>query len=443
MTDADQSESRPASAHQEVLTIACGVSTIPDPVDAAKQACDQISVSAQGSIDLVIGFVTPKFGQRVGMIADAIRSYLGPKHILLVSAQGIMGNDLEIDDEAGVSLMAARLPGVEMHPYFLDASWGAQDPAERVAKISDLIGVNEQMAASFFFADPFSVPLVNLVPALSDARIQYADAHGHTKRIGTVIGGMASAAQNPGNNTLFLDGEIRNYGAIGITLSGNLQVDTIVSQGCRPVGEPMVITRAKGNLILELGGKPAIEAIRESLQSLTNDDQDLLENGLLMGRVINEQQSRFGRGDFLIRNIMGGDEQSGAIAIADLIQAGQTIQPHLHDEQTAREDLSLMLDAQRLYDRPAGALVVSCTGRTHEFFGDRGHDAQAIRHAFDPPVDGPTLAKAGRELNAPDRGIPLAGFFGAGEIGPVGDSIFQHGHTTVAALFREPEKLDI
>jgi len=423
--------------------MASGVSTLADPVDAAAQAAQIAHSTLNGPADLVMGFVTPHHAQRVGMIADAIRARLSPKHLLLVSAAGIMGDDAEIGSGPGISLVAASMPGVRMHPYMLDATWGSMDPAQRASKVGETIGVSEEMAASFFFADPFSVPLVNLIPALSACRVQYADQHGNTKRVGTVLGGLASAGGTPGNNTLFLDGQIRNYGAIGITLSGNLQVDTLVSQGCRPIGGPMVVTRARGNLILELGGKPAIEALRDSLHDLNMPDKELLDNGLLIGRVINEQQSRFGRGDFLIRNILGGDETSGAIAIADLVQAGQTIQPHVHDAQTAREDLSLLLDAQRLYNRPAGAMVISCTGRTQEFFGEPAHDGRAIRHAFDPPVDGAKLAKAGRELNAADQGIPLAGFFAAGEIGPVGETIFQHGHTIVSALFREPEQLDI
>lgn len=437
--------------HHPNLLIGSGSSSLPDPVDAASQAADQFKQSlinqttpaAAGSVDLIIGFVTPPFAQRMGMIADVIRSRLNPKHLLIVSSGVIAGNDSELGPTPAISLIGGAFPGVHIHPYLLDATWGAMDPAERANKIGETIGVSESMAASVFFADPFSVPMVNLIPALSESRIQYADTHGNTQRIGTVLGGLISGGSEPGTNTLFLDGQIRNYGAVGVTLSGNLQVDTIVSQGCRPIGEPMVITRARGNLILELGGIPAIDALRESLEGIDDPDRELLENGLLIGRVINEQQARFGRGDFLIRSIMGGDEQSGALAIADLVQAGQTIQPHIHDAQTAREDLSLLLDAQRLYNRPAGAMIVSCAERTKSFFGTNAYDARAIRHAFDPISDGAKLAKAGRELNAPDQGIPLAGMYGAGQIGPVGQTIFQHAHTLVAALFREPEEVDL
>ncbi len=437
--------------HHPNLLMGSGSSTLPDPVDAASQAVEQLkqslinqsTQSAAGMVDLVMGFVTPPFAQRMGMIADVIRNRLNPKHLLMVSSGVIAGNDSELGPNPAISLIGGAFPGVQIHPYMLDATWGAMDPAERANKIGATIGVSESMAASFFFADPFSVPMVNLIPALSESRIQYADAHGNTHRIGTVLGGMISGGGEPGNNTLFLDGQIRNYGAVGVTLSGNLQVDTVVSQGCRPIGEPMVITRARGNLILELGGNPAIDALRDSLEGLEDPDRELLENGLLIGRVINEQQARFGRGDFLIRNIMGGDEQSGALAIADLVQAGQTIQPHIHDAQTASEDLSLLLDAQRLYNRPAGALIVSCAERTQSFFGSNAYDARAIRHAFDPITDGAKLAKAGRELNAPGQGIPVAGMYGAGQIGPIGQSIFQHAHTLVAALFREPEEVNL
>lgn len=428
---------------QDRLALASGVSTLPDPVDAGAQAAGMIQDGLDGSADLVIGFVTPAYSQRVGMIADAIRNQLSPKHLLLLSASSIMGGDAEIGPGPGLSLMGFRLPGVSMHPYMLDATWGTMDPTERASKITQTIGATETMACSLFFADPYSVPMVNLVPALSASRVEYTDANKNHKRIGTILGGLCSGADEPGYNTLYLDGTLRSHGAMGITLSGNLQVDTIVSQGCRPIGEPRVVTKARGNLILELGGQPAIDVIRDMLIDLGHHDKEMLVDGLLIGRVINEHKSRFGRGDFLIRDILGGDEESGALAIADLVHTGQTIQPHLHDAQTAREDLALLLDAQRLYDRPAGGLLISCAGRTQEFFQEPNHDGRAIRHAFDPPIEGPRLAKAGKELNAPDMGFPLSGFFAEGQIGPVGETIFQHSHTAVAALFREPEQIDL
>jgi small ligand-binding sensory domain FIST len=421
------------------IRLADGLSALADPISAAKQAAERAGDLLDSlSADLVIVSVTAEFASRVGMIADVIRSHLSPKNLLIVTAAGIMGGATELHDKPGVSVMAMHLPGVDIHPFWIEHLAGNATIESRAASIANTIGASDQLRAVLFFADPFSVPLVNLVPALSSARVEYVDRTGQNKPIGTILGGMASAATRPGGNALYLNGELHNEGAMGVTLSGPLRVDTVVSQGCRPIGEPMVVTRARGNLILELAGHPAVEVIRETVQLLDQSDKELMGNGLLLGRVIHEHKARFGRGDFLIRNIMGGDDESGAVAVADLMRAGQTIQLHLHDEQTAREDLQLLLDGQRLYDKPAGAFVVSCNGRTDKFFGEGGHDAKTICHAFDQPLDGARQAKTGTEVDA-SAGIPVSGFFAAGEIAPLGDGIFHHGHTVVAAMFRQSD----
>jgi len=415
----------------------------PDPVGAATAAARRLEGTIGANPDLVMGFVTQPFAQRIGMIADAIGTALSPSHLLLTTCAGVMGADTEVGGAPALSLLAMRLPRVAVHPYWLDgASVAGSDPTLSET-LGSIIGVSDSMACSFFFADPFSVPLVNLVPAISSARVSFTDGAGRARPIGTIVGGMASGSATPGNNALYLDGAIRNHGAMGVTLSGDLRVDTIVSQGCRPIGRPMVVTKSRGNLILELSGERAIDAVRGSMSGLSDEDRSLLSGGLLVGRVINEGKAHYGRGDFLIRSIIGGDERSGAVAVGDLVRSGQAVQLHLHDARTAREDLALLLDAQRLYERPSGALVISCTGRTESFFGEPAHDARAVRHAFAPAPDGATLAKSGREIANDPSAVPLAGFFAAGEIGPIGPEIFHHGHTAVAALFREPERVDI
>jgi len=430
----------PEQPHTDLdsIKMVTALSTREDPIDAALQVSDRIKQQLGSAPDLLMVFVSIHHARKMGMIADTLRDRLSSTHMLGVTASGVMSNANVIEDGPALSVLACRFPGVGINPFWIDHLSPRESMEERAAKLSDCIGATEDMRAAFFFADPFSVPLVNLIPALSASRVQVVANSGRVDHIGTIIGGMASAGNAPNTNTLLLDGEIRNSGAMGVTLSGPIQVDTIVSQGCRPIGHPMVITKARGNLILELAGVRAVDAIREIVRELEEADKQLLANGLVMGRVINENKPHFGRGDFLIRNIMGGDETSGAVAIADIIHAGQTVQLHLHDQQTAREDLSLLLDGQRLYSKPAGALLISCTGRSDNFFDEHTTDASIISHAFDPKPDGANLAKSGKEVD-PDAGIPLAGFFAAGEIGPVDGQIFQHGHTAVAALFREPE----
>jgi len=431
----------PSSSHhipKPAIKMVSALSRREDPIDAALEASDRIKQQLGSPPDLLMVFATIHHARRMGMIADTLRDRLGAKHMLGVTASGVISGASEVQDGPALSLLACRFPGVGINPFWIDHLSPRDSIDTRAAVLAERIGASDEMRAALFFADPFSVPLVNLVPALSASRVQVVDDSGRIDSIGTIIGGMASAGTRPNTNTLLLDGEIRNAGAMGVTLTGPIQVDTIVSQGCRPIGNPMVITKARGNLILELAGNRAVDAIREIVATLDPADKELLEHGLVMGRVINENKSHFGRGDFLIRNIMGGDQSSGAVAVADLVHAGQTIQLHLHDQQTAREDLSLLLDGQRLYSKPAGALLLSCTSRGESFFGQQGHDAHAITHAFDQTPDGATLAKSGTEVD-PASGIPVGGFFAQGEIGPVDDQVFQHGHTAVVALFREPE----
>lgn len=429
-----------ASSAQGEIVLANALSTSDDPIYAATEAASRLQSKLDTPPDLLMVFVTPHHAQRMGMIADTLRDTLNSDHMLGVSAASVMSGTSEINDAPGIALLACNLPGVRISPFWVDHISPRDSTDERAAKLADQIDAGVDMRAAFFFADPFSVPLVKLIPALSAARMQHITSSGRVESIGTILGGMASAATRPGGNSLLLDGEIRSSGAMGVTLSGDIQIDTVVSQGCRPIGNPMIITKARGNLILELAGVRAVEAIREIVHDLSEHDKQLLGNGLLLGRVIDEHKSHFGRGDFLIRNIMGGDEDSGAVAVADLVSAGQTVQLHLHDEQTAREDLSLLLDGQRLYDKPAGALLISCTGRSEKFFEEPGHDARAIAQAFNQSPDGAKRAKSGEEVTT-DQGIPLAGFFAAGEIGPIDQQIFQHGHTAVAGLFRKPDPL--
>ncbi len=429
-----------ASSAQGEIVLANVLSTSDDPIYAATEAASRLQSKLNTTPDLLMVFVTPHHAQRMGMIADTLRDTLNSDHMLGVSAASVMSGTSEINDSPGIAILACNLPGVRISPFWVDHISPRDSTDERAAKLADQIDAGVDMRAAFFFADPFSVPLVKLIPALSASRMQHITSSGRVESIGTILGGMASAATRPGGNSLLLDGEIRSSGAMGVTLSGDVQIDTVVSQGCRPIGNPMIITKARGNLILELAGVRAVEAIREIVHGLSEHDKQLLSNGLLLGRVIDEHKSHFGRGDFLIRNIMGGDEDSGAVAVADLVSAGQTVQLHLHDEQTAREDLSLLLDGQRLYDKPAGALLISCTGRSEKFFEEPGHDARAIAQAFNLSPDGAKRAKSGEEVTT-DQGIPLAGFFAAGEIGPIDQQIFQHGHTAVAGLFRKPDPL--
>lgn len=422
--------------------VACrsAMSVRQDTHDAALELADRF---AEGPApDLLFVFASPEHHGRMGTVQDTVRHRTGARHVVGLTAEGVLAGPTERERAPALAAMALTLPGVRIRPFWIDPPPSSDPPESRAAALGEQIGAGDDLRAAFFFADPFSVPLVNLIPDLSASRTQRAGLGGRSSPIGTVLGGLASAGAQPGANTLVCDGEVRATGAMGVSLSGPVRIDAVVSQGCRPFGPRMVITKARGNLILELGGRPAVEAVREAVATLSEADRQLLGGSLLIGRVIDDTKKHLGRGDYLVRVVLGADEQSGAVAIADLVRAGQTVRLHLHDARTAREDLALLMDGQRLYGRPAGALVFSCNSRGERLFGPGGHDAAAVCHAFDPAPDGPRAAKSGREVD-PGSGIPLTGFFAAGEIGPIGDQVFHHGHTAVVALIRDSDPDDM
>lgn len=188
----------------------------------------------------------------------------------------------------------------------------------------------------------------------------------------------------------------------------------VVSQGCRPIGEPMVITTAERNMIGGLGGVSALSKLRSVFAELPTRDQRLVQNGLHVGRVINEYQEKFEYGDFLIRNVVGIDSEAEIISIGDYVRPGQTVQFHVRDAESADAELDSLL-SQHAGGLFGSALLFTCNGRGMNLFPDPDHDAQLIRKNFGD--------------------IPTAGFFAAGEIGPVGQQNFMHGFTASLVLF--------
>lgn len=420
-----------------VLAAGAGLSSHVDAVMAAEQVCEaslaQLRASSDeagggaaasaAAPDLALLFVSGSHVAKFAEVAAEVRRALwggggGAAGVLLgVSAQGVVGPDTELEDEAGVALLTLTLPGTRIHPFlYADLPFVGADDPESLARMAAALGAGPDLRGVIFFGDPFSVPVNPLVEAMSRCRT----AVDGLKRV-PVIGGMASAARVQGANVIAVNDRLLRAQGAGVSISGDVSIDTLVSQGCRPIGKPLVITEGGRNAIRKLGGRPAVEVLHELVHELPDRDRPLLNNGVFVGRVINEYKDRFGRGDFLIRGIVGVDRTSGALGVNDSVKVGQTVQFHLRDAATAREDLSLLLDAQRLQSPPAGTLLVTCNGRGSQFFGERHHDARAVSAALSPKPDEPT---------------PMAGFFAAGEIGPVGDGSFVHGFSAAAAMFR-------
>ncbi|MBM4092552.1 MAG: hypothetical protein FJ276_24490, partial [Planctomycetes bacterium] len=232
-----------------------------------------------------------------------------------------------------------------------------------------------------------------------------------------VVGGMASGAAEPGTNRIFIGTDCLTEGAAVVLMNGAVRVTTVVSQGCRPIGHHLIVTRSEGNLVHELGGQPALLQLKKIFDTLSTTEQRMVNSGLFLGRVVNEYQDRFEQGDFLVRNVLGIDPDNGSIAVGDFLRPGQTVQFHVRDHQTAHDEMRHLLARARDGSEgvPRGALLFTCNGRGSRLFSEPHHDARLIQKTFGD--------------------IPLAGFFAAGELGPIGGKNFMHGFTASVALF--------
>ncbi|MEM9203166.1 MAG: FIST C-terminal domain-containing protein [Actinomycetota bacterium] len=340
------------------------------------------------SPDLAIVFVSGHRGDTVGDIADAIRSLLTPGVLLGATAVSVIGGDLEAEDVPAISLWAGRIGPVE--PVRLETVRAPEGTA--VVGMPDAAAVGARTL--ILLSDPFSVPV--------DALVRASNAQYRNLRL---VGGVASAAGGPGANQLLLDGGSFPDGAVGVLLPEGLGEFAVVSQGCRPVGEPYIVTASTDNLIEGLGMQPPLERLQTLLATAGDDERVLLSSGLHMGVVVDENATEFRRGDFLVRGIVGADHDSGGLRIGDRAPVGTTVQFHVRDADTATEDLEQLL---RVVDADS-ALVFTCNGRGQRLFDEPHHDASRV------------AASVGRG--------PVAGMFCAGEIGPVGGENHVHGFT--------------
>jgi small ligand-binding sensory domain FIST len=346
-------------------------------------------------------FVTMHHADRLGEFGREIRKLGLAEHVIGVTSESVIGGEHEVERDAGLALWLLDLPGVEVQPVrsgFEDGLFlGWNDPPA----VED-----ESSRALILLADPFSFPADDFLARLNQRRNGFR-----------IIGGMASGAQKRGHNRLVIDDEEYRTGAVGAIVSGQITIRTVLSQGCRPIGRHMIVTKSEGNLVRELGRRPAMEVLHELFAELEGPDRDRVRRGLHLGRVINEYQESFGPGDFLVRNVLGSDG-AAAIAVNDNVRVGQTVQFHVRDASTADEDLRGMLSAAAAtpeQSAPAAALLFSCNGRGSRMFEMPHHDIATVHEVLGP--------------------VPTAGFFAMGEIGPVARDNFLHGFTASIGLF--------
>ncbi|MFO0948066.1 MAG: FIST N-terminal domain-containing protein [Planctomycetota bacterium] len=384
---------------------ACALSTLADASAAAREVCKLVAERMEERpLDLAILFVSLDFADEVSEIVERISAELKPRHLVGCTGESIVGDGREIEGSPAVSLWGASLPDVDLQAMHLEFEPSAEG-GSFVGWRGDPLEDEASDAVLILLGDPYSFPPDEFLQRITD---QYPKM--------PIMGGMASGGDAPGQNRLVVDGRVVNSGAVGVKISGPVAVRSVVSQGCKPIGRPFVITKARHNVIEELGGKSPMEQLQDLFAELTPDEKQLLHRGLHVGRVINEYQDSFSRGDFLVRNVIGADPQTGALAIGDYVRPGQTVQFHVRDATTADEDFRELLGDSKVRQFSArGGLLFTCNGRGTRLFPKPHHDAEVCQQ---------TLGS-----------IPVAGFFAQGEIGPVGGKNFLHGFTASVVLF--------
>ena len=324
----------------------------------------------QRAVDLACLFFTPHYAESSEELVRSLHRQLAPGVMVGCMGEGIIGSTEEYENKPAVILWVAHVPGVQMVPLHVTFH-------EKEEKAYVLEGWPRELDAPtdrptfLVFADPFSTPVEDVFRTME-----------HHCPGAPAIGGLASGGSDLGENRLVLNSEIMENGLVGVALWGPVSIRTLVSQGCQPIGERFVVTRAEKNIIYELGGAPTLARLQETLQRLGPEGGQRAAMSVQVGVAFDEQRERFDRGDFLIRGLVGADQRSGGVAISDVVKEGQTIQFHVRDPKAASEDFNLLLAQDRLTYPQAvlkGALLFSCYGRGRRFFAEPNHDIAALQ----------------------------------------------------------------
>lgn len=382
------------------VRVGSAISVEQDPLDAGTAAAQAAAQALEGaSADLALLFASGENLAAPEAALGAVDRVLAPKALVGCAAGGVLGSGRELESGTALAVWAAAFDEAARATPF-HATVTESGPAYKIEGLPELHGAS----AAILLSDPYSFPTDVALELLSE----------HSPAV-PVLGGIASARGPEG--ALFMGERVCQYGAVGVSIEG-VDVLPCVSQGAAPLGHELTITAAEGNVIHELAGRPALETVERTIAALSPRERALVAGGLLIGIVIDSGKPEYEQGDFLVRGVLGADRESGSLAVGALVETGQVVRLHARDARSADEDLrrALRLRVKALSDGPpAGALLFSCNGRGSAMFTVPDHDATAVD----------------RELG----GAPAAGFFAAGEIGPVGGRSFLHGFTATVAVF--------
>ena len=357
-------------------------------------------------VSLGLAFLSPKFFPHAAQVLEILRVHARIPLLAGCSGGGLVANAEELEGAGGLVLALYSLPGAKLK--------GVRFTEEQVAAAGGKnfwpgeTGVaTDQVNGWLAFIDPFHLDAEKWLRSWNE---NYSSV--------PVYGGLASGNSPEPLTQVYLDGEVFEDGGVAIAVGGDVALTGVISQGCTPIGEAWTLTRVQQNLIQHIGNRPAYAVLSETVQQLSAEEQRQVQGNLHIGLVVNEYLDEFHRGDFLVRNLLGGDPNSGVLAVGALPRMGQTIQFQRRDAAAASEDLNELLARAKknlVGTEIYGGCLFCCNGRGKNLFGRPSHDSELVQAHF-----GPT---------------GVAGFFCNGEIGPVGEKNFLHGFTASVALF--------
>ena len=370
-----------------------------------KLCLDECSAQLDSDADLIFFFLSEAFSPRYELICDKMKEQY-PKAVFLGgSASGLAGRGVETEYKPGIAMLAGRLPGVRIHPFHLHELPDLDGPPD--AWREAVAPGEEEVKGIILLCDPFTFEAENTLAGLDFAYPSVSK-----------VGGLVSGCLRAGEAALFCDQKLHRLGCVGVALAGPIEMKPAVAQGCQGFGKQYVVTESRGNIILQLDGKPATDAVSATLDGLTPEERRThLHTALFIGLGAGQPTLQYKPGDFLVRQVLGADQRTGAVVVGGRVRNGQTVQFHLRNRKTSRLDLEQVLErAKEEMEGPVeAALLFSCLGRGQALYGEPSHDSRMFKKMVGD--------------------VPLGGFFCNGEIGPVGGVTSLHGFTSSFALF--------
>ncbi|MBW4632776.1 MAG: FIST C-terminal domain-containing protein [Iphinoe sp. HA4291-MV1] len=393
------------------------LSTRPSLEAAVTDVIQQAVSSLTAPADLGLVFISSAFTSEYSRLLPLLAERLSVPVLIGCSGGGVIGTTghgqtQELEAEPALSLTLAHLPQVSVQAFHIVPE-ELPDLDSPPDDWIDLIGMPSTPAPQFILlSGSFSSGINDLLQGIDFA---YPGS--------VTVGGQAISGGLGGRIALFFNDKLYTEGTVGVALSGNIVLETIVAQGCRPIGKPYQVTKGDRNIIMELNEQIPLIVLRDLITSLSEEDRILAQHSLFVGLAMNEFKQDLLQGDFLIRSILGVDPTAGAIAIADYVRSGQRLQFHLRDARASAEDLEFLLESyqkkQAADPLAVSALMFSCVGRGEGLYGKPNFDSGLFRRYL--------------------KDIPIAGFFCGGEIGPVGGNTLLHNYTSVFCICHQPQ----